>query len=295
MTLNLKTICTAVALIASVPACSASKSTPPPATATKAAASDDEIALALMEHHRFHHHGGITLFIALGLDTLGVPEDRRAAVFAVRNDLLANLEPGRLAEQAFITTLADGVSAGTIDGAAADGGIARLRAAAQDVFGRSTDALNRLHALLLPPERAALIDKVNAHWAVWQDVNAEEPGSAPHQEGHLASLQADLGLTQFEVDRIREALARQPPPPFDANQIDGEIRAFDGAFAGDRFDAKALASANDANARMVAWAAQHLASFLRAATPSLTPEQRSALADRLRGHAAHNPSAEAAQ
>jgi len=32
----------------------------------------------LMEHHRHHHHGGVTLFIAMSLDTLGVsPNSRR--------------------------------------------------------------------------------------------------------------------------------------------------------------------------------------------------------------------------
>jgi hypothetical protein len=128
---------------------------------------------------------------------------------------------------------------------------------------------------------------------VWQDVNADEAGATPHEQGHLASLQDQLALTQFEVDRIREALARQPAPAFDAGKIDAEIRAFDGAFVADRFDSKALGAADDANANMVGSAAQHLARFLKAATPSLTPEQRSALADRLRGHAAHNPSAEA--
>jgi hypothetical protein len=293
MTLNLKAIGTAAALAVSVPACSTSKGARPPATAATSSSSDDENALAFMEHHRFHHHGGVALFIALGLDALGVPEDRRAAVETIRNELLSNLVSVRLAEQTFIATLADGVAAGSIDAAAVDAAIVRLQAAAQAVFDRSADTLNRLHALLLPPERAALVGKVNAHWAVWQNVNAEEAGSIPREEGHLASLQAELGLTQFEVDRIREALTRQRPPAFDAKTIDAEIHAVDSAFVSDRFDAKALGAVDDANAHMVGWAARHLANFLQAATPSLTAEQRSALADKLRGHAAHNPSAEA--
>ena len=297
--LDLKTISAAVVLAASTAACGGSKSAPPAASAATAGSAepagsaDDEIALALMEHHRFHHHGGVTLFIALGLGTLGVPDDRRPAVDEIRKALLASLEPGRVAEQAFITTLSDGVAAGSIDGAKVDAAVAQLKTAAQTVHDRSADALNRLHALLLPSERAALVQKVNAHWAVWQNVNAEEAGDALHDEGHLASLRAELGLTQDQVDAIRAALEQHGGPAFDSKEVDAEIHAFDDAFRGDHFDAKALGAADDANARMVGWAAEHLAHFLEAATPSLTPEQRTALADKLRGHAAHDPSAEA--
>jgi hypothetical protein len=291
MTLGLKAIFLAVALAASVSACGASNSEPPPETAATEASNQDEFALALKEHHRFHHYGGLTLFIAQGLDTLDVPEDRRAAVEIIRKDLLANLEPGRVAEQAFIMTLADGVAAGNVDAATADAAITRAQAAAQNVFDRCADNLNQLHSLLTSPERVALVDKVNAHWVVWQNVNAGETGSNPHQEGDLASLQAELGLTQDEVDRIHAVLTGHPEPAFDSKKTDTEIRGFDNAFASDQFDAKALGAADDdANNHMVVWADQHLANVLRAATPSLTSEQRSLLAERLRRHAAHNPS-----
>ena len=46
---------------------------------------------------------------------------------------------------------------------------------------------------------------------------------------------------------------------------------------------------------MTSWGAAHLARFVEAATPILTPDQRASLAERLREHAAHDPSAQANQ
>src|SRR5450432_653234 len=45
-----------------------------PATNSDAApVPDDEATAGLLEHHRYHHHGGVTLFVAMSLDTLGLP------------------------------------------------------------------------------------------------------------------------------------------------------------------------------------------------------------------------------
>jgi Spy/CpxP family protein refolding chaperone len=44
---------------------------------------------------------------------------------------------------------------------------------------------------------------------------------------------------------------------------------------------------------MVAWGAAHSAHFLETVSPVLTPEQRAKLAQMLREHATHNPSAQA--
>lgn len=274
----------------------AAANTPPPATAARASDVDD-VADALMEHHRHHHHGGVTLMIALSLDTLGISSEQRTAVEKIRRDLHARMEPARAAEQRLVATLADGVAAANLDAAAVDAAIAQVTAAATSVHDASTDALNELHAALTPPERAALVDKVEAHWAVWQKANAEEQpakaeGSNPAnpERGRLALLATDLGLTQDQIGKIRANLGERMKavPRLDPREISTYLRSFGDAFRGDKFDAKVFTRANDANAHLAGWGAAHLAHFIEAVSPVLTPDQRAEFAQRLREHSAHS-------
>jgi Spy/CpxP family protein refolding chaperone len=267
---------------------------PPPATAAAATDDDDEATPGLMEHDRYHHHGGVTLLIAMSLDTLGVARDQRAAVEKIRTDLHARMEPARAAEQNLVGTLADELAAGNIDAAKVDAGVARVTAAAAAVHDAAADALNELHTVLTPPQRSALVDKVESHWAVWQKANAEDTRPANPDGGHLAILTTDLGLTPDQAERIRAGLGEgmKAVPRLDPQEIATHLRAFGDAFRGEKFDARALSTASSANARMVGWGAAHMAHFVETVTPVLTPDQRAKLAERLRGHASHNPSAE---
>jgi Spy/CpxP family protein refolding chaperone len=266
----------------------------PAASATRSAA-DEEVTADLTEHHRYHHHGGVTLFIAMSLDTLGVSPEQRAAVEKIRTDLHARLEPARTAEQTLVATLADGLTAGTIDVAKVDTGVAQVIAAASSVHESSAAALNSLHSVLTPVQRAALVDKVEAHWAIWQKANADESGSAKLDGGHLAMLATDLGLSPEQVEKIRAGLGEgmKAVPRLDPQEIEAHLQAFGDAFRSESFDANALPAASRANAHMVGWGAAHLAHFVEVASPVLTPEQRVELAEHLREHAAHDPSAQA--
>jgi Spy/CpxP family protein refolding chaperone len=264
----------------------------PPATAERS--GSDDAAAGLMEHHRHHHHGGVTLFIAMSLDTLGVSPDQRATVEAIRSDLHARMEQARAAEQDLVTTLADGLAAGSIDTAKVDVALARLTAAAGALPDASADALNRLHDALTPPQRNALVDKVRAHWAVWQKENAAELGPS-RLEGRLATLQEDLELTTAQVDRIRGVLAEETRsvPKLDEAAIAAHLRSFGDAFRSDKFDARTLTTATSANVQLVGWGGGHVARFVEAVSPVLTQDQRTTLAQELREHASHNPSAQA--
>jgi Spy/CpxP family protein refolding chaperone len=284
-----------IAAGATVGCAGSAANSPPAATASTAAAGNDDVAAGLTEHHRYHHHGGVTLFIAMSLDTLGVSPEQRAAVEKIRTDLHAQMGPARTAEQNLAVTLADGLAAGHIDRAQVDAAVARVTAAAATVHEASADALNELHAALTPPQRAALVDKVESHWAVWQKANAEEAGSANRDDGQLATLATDLGLTQDQVDKIRAGLgeAMKVAPRLDPQEISAHLRALGDAFRSEKFDAKGLPDASGANAHLVGWGASHMAHFVEAVTPVLTPDQRTKLAERLREHATHDPSAEA--
>jgi Spy/CpxP family protein refolding chaperone len=266
---------------------------PPVVAASPSGATDDEASEGLMEHHRYHHHGGVTLFIAMSLDTLGVSPEQHAAVEKTRADLYARMEQSRTAEQNLMSTLADGLAAASFDTTKVDAAVAQVAAAAAAAHDASTDALNELHAELTPPQRAALVDKVEAHWAVSQKANAEETGPVSPEGGHLANLSTELGLTADQVNRIRASLGEgmKAVPRLDSQEIAAHLRAFGDAFRGDAFDAKALTTASGANAHLASWGAAHMAHFVETVSPVLTPDQRVALAQRLREHANHDPSA----
>jgi Spy/CpxP family protein refolding chaperone len=259
----------------------------PPSAVAGASAEEEDATAGLVEHHRHHHHGGVTLLIAMSLDTLGLSPEQKPAVEKIRSDLHARMEPGRAAEQNLVATLADGLAAGTLDPVKVDAALAQLTSAAAMVHDASTDALNQLHAVLTPPQRAALVDKLEAHWSVWQKANTDEGD-------HLTQLTADLDLTPDQVDKIRasQAEAMKALPRFDPQEVAGHIHAFGDAFRAQTFDAKALTTGGPATAHMVGWGAARMAHFIESVSPVLTPDQRGKLAQMLRQHANHNPSAQ---
>lgn len=258
----------------------------PPASVAGASAEEEDATAGLLEHHRHHHHGGVTLLIAMSLDTLGLSPEQKPAVEKIRSDLHARMEPARAAEQNLVSTLADGLAGGTMDPAKVDAAVAQLTSAAAMIHDASTDALNQLHAVLTAPQRAALVDKLEAHWSVWQKANTDE-------NDRLTELTADLDLTPDQVEKIRasQAEAMKAVPRFDSQEVGAHIHAFGDAFRAPTFDAKALTTGGAATAHMVGWGGAHMAHFIESASPVLTPEQRGKLAQMLRQHAAHNPSA----
>jgi Spy/CpxP family protein refolding chaperone len=282
-----------LALLAAMAAvgCGGSTAGAPPA-ATAASASEDDTSAGLVEHHRYHHHGGVTLFIAMSLDTLGVSPEQHAAVEKIRTDLHARMESARLAEQNLLTSLADGAAAGSVDATKVDAAIVQLNVAVASVHDGSADALDALHAVLTPAQRAALVDKVESHWAVWRSANVDDPVHPAADQ--LAAFAADLDLTPDQVDRMRAALGAttKAAPQFDPQPITTHLRAFGDAFRSETFQARALTTASDANTHLVGWGAARLAHFVETVSPLLTPEQRALLAQRLREHANHNPSAQ---
>jgi Spy/CpxP family protein refolding chaperone len=228
----------------------------------------------------------VTLLIAMSLDTLGLSPEQKPVVEKLRSDLHARMEPARAAEQNLVGTLADGLAAGMLDPVKVDAAVAQLTSAAAMVHDASADALNQLHGVLTPPQRAALVDKLEAHWSVWQRANTD-------QSEHLTELAAELDLTPDQVEKIRasQAEAMKALPRFDSQEVTAHIRAFGDAFRAPAFDAKTLPTGGTATAQMVGWGAARMAHFIESVSPVLLPEQRGKLAQILRQHANHNPTA----
>ena len=259
---------------------------PPPSTV--ATAADDDVA-GLFEHHGYHHHGGVTLFIAMSLETLGVSPEQQAVVEKIRDGLYANMEGARKAEQSLVMSLADGLRASKFDSGKIDGALVKVTAAAAQVDSASADALNQLHAALTAPQRAALVDKVEAHWAVWRRVNAEEVGTGDRRGIQLSALETDLALTPDQVARINTALGDdiKSVPPLDHERVSAHLRAFGSAFQAESFDAKTVTTGHGADEQLVRWGAVHLVHVIEAIGSVLTADQRSELAEMLNMHATH--------
>lgn len=261
-------------------ASSASTPTAPPA--------DDQAASELKDHHRHHHHGGVVQFVAMSLDTLGADDAKRPQIEKLQGDLHAQMAPAREAEKNLLQTLADGVAAGAIDKGKVEANITKVTTAADAVHAASRETLNRLHAILSPAERAALVDKVQAHWEVWHQVNHEEELAGREHAGRLAGLAQELTLTPNQADKISAALhtaIASRPTQFDPKQGEAHVQAFSTAFAGDTFDAKSITS--NTGAHIAGHGAARMALFYETVAPLLTSDQRTKLAEHLREHASY--------
>ena len=279
--------------VASIAACGGGAATGTgEAKAPVSTQADDEASADVSEHHRHHHHGGIAMFIAMSLNTLGVTPEQRAAVDKIEADLFSHMEPARAAEQAVLETLADGIAAGAIDAAKVNAALAQLATASASIHDASADALNQLHAALTPEQRAALVDKVEAHWALWQRPNADEADTTPSAPagGHLRTLAKDLDLSPDQIAKIKAnlgAAVKDSPVKPDPQKVEAHLKAFGAAFRADTFDAKTLSTGGPANAHLASWGATRIALMFESVTPVLTPDQRTKLAAQVREHAEH--------
>ncbi len=259
-----------------------------PAGSTPTDEEDESIA-DLKDHHRHHHHGGFAMFVAMSLDSLGTTPEQNAAIKKIQADMYAKMQPAHDAEKNVLLALADGVAVGTIDQTKVDAAVAQTSSAASGVHDAVADSLNQLHATLTPPQRAALVDKVEAHFNVWHQANSEdEPVEKDAHGGHLGKLSKDLGLSSDQVEKIRASFKSSiaaAPVHFDAKEAEFHMKAFDAAFASDTFDAKTLTTGGPANAHIANWGATRMARFYEAVAAVLTPDQRTKLADSLRRHA----------
>ncbi len=273
---------------ATAPAGSAATSDVAPAGPV-AVDDEDESTVDLKEHHRHHHHGGFAMFIAMSLDSLGTTPEQASAIAKIQSDMHAKMQPAHEAEKNVLSVLADGVAAGNVDKGKVDAAIGQLSTAAAGVHDAVADSLNQLHAVLTPPQRAALVDKVEAHFAVWHHANAEdETADRDAHGGHLGKLAKEVGLAPDQVERIRasfKASIAGGGVHFDRKEGEAHLQAFGRAFASDTFDAKALTTGTAANAHIATWGITRTVRFYEAATPVLTADQRAKVADALRRHA----------
>jgi Spy/CpxP family protein refolding chaperone len=254
-----------------------------PAAAAAASAEEEKATAGVRSYHR-HHHGGVGMFVHMAIDTLGVPDDKKADLEKIQTDLHKSMAPVHDAEREVLTILADGVAAGKVDEGKLKPAVAKEEAAASAAHEKEAEALEKLHAALTPEQRAALVDKVNAHVEIWQKSAGEEYGNK-EKGGRLAELRDELGLSTEQEDKISDALKKDAPAKVDPAKVEAHVKAFTEAFSQDKFDAKSLTTAKEADAYVAKHGTERLVRFYSIVTPILTPEQRTKLADRLRERA----------
>lgn len=236
----------------------------------------------LIEHHRHHHHGGALLLIAMSLDTLALPPDQEQRIERLQSALVAKLRPARVAEQDLMGLLANEIEASSIDRRQVDVAIARLAAASAAVADASADDLDKLHAALTPPERVALMQKLQAHWALWKRANAGE-------HDPVATIAGELDLTPAQMEAVRSDPGLAPSAgSLHEAEIEQRLEAFAKAFTSDSFDAKSLPGRADTNRHMAEWGSTRVARFCEAASPLLNEAQRHTLVKLMREHLAHD-------
>jgi Spy/CpxP family protein refolding chaperone len=221
----------------------------------------------------------------MSIETLGVSPEQKAKLQVVQDQLKGEIEPAHQASRQLITILADGVAAGQIDQARVNAQLAVLAAAAATASDASTSALNQLHAILDTSQRAALVDKVEANWHIWRDVNHEEKAGSQERDDRLADFAQDTGLTAEQTAKLGAALTAagdDQASQVDPAEMDSYMKTFRTAFVADTFDAKALGSANQASAHVARAGAGRMAHFYEVVTPLLTPDQRTKVAGHLR-------------
>jgi hypothetical protein len=233
----------------------------------------------------------LTQFIAMSLDTLGGDDAKRVQIEKLQGELYSCLAPAGAHQQKLLTMLADGVAAGVIDKAKINATIAQS-SPAPGAEQCSISALNQLHKLLTPAERASLVDKVHAHAEVWHEVNHDIEGHGEGQHAQLERLTRDLSLTPEQVEKISAALHTALgalASKFDPKHSAAHREAFAQAFASESFDAKTVMVNPKSN--LAAHGSARMALFYETITPLLTPAQRATLAGHLREHASHQPTA----
>jgi Spy/CpxP family protein refolding chaperone len=235
----------------------------------------------------------------IGLALKDLPDltaDQKTAIEKIKGDLHAKMEPVRQANLGVETVLADGVAAGAVDRTKADAAIAQLTTAAAGMHDATADAITQLHNVLSPAQRAAIVDKITAHWTKWKDAHGQdEQGTEPKPKegGPLAHIQKELGLSDDQVAKIKASFAdgvKAAGQTHDHKEVEGHLQAFFAAFKADTFDAKTLTTENDANKHIASWGATRMARFFEAVAPVLTPDQRNQLAAKIRERASKEPS-----
>ena len=228
-------------------ASSVAVSPPAPTVAAQPVTADDSVNEALRDYHR-HHHGGLTTFISMAIDTLGLDEAKKASIEKIQSDLRAKMAPARDAEHDLLAAIADGVAAGKIDTAKVDAAVEKVATASAGIHAATADALTQLHDALAPVGAScAGRQGQGALGGLAQGQRRRRRQAARRKGGHLAKLTSSSASRPTRSTRSAPRSRTDVPvtPKTDPKAVDAHIQAFATAFVADKFDPKSLAAVGD--------------------------------------------------
>jgi Spy/CpxP family protein refolding chaperone len=244
-------------------------------------------------HPKFARHGGIASALFHGANEIALAKDQQASVDAIEEDLRSDDGVVRAAMKAFRADLVAGVRGGKLDAAKLTSDDGAIDKAISDHQAKEAAALDALHKLLTPAERATLVGAVQSkraeresHMMGWLNGKESDGGNTDWVKRRLDRLTADLALDPQQQKQAAAVLAKPSGPPNGAvlaarwEERKARVDALLTAFAADTFDAKGVdlgtmpgKTPHEAMDRMV--------EFFTALVPILHPDQRDKLATSL--------------
>lgn len=223
------------------------------------------------------------------------------SLVAAANDRHAKLSP---LHKGVMSTLADQVEKGALDEAALQAKVDEGVAAYKPINAEDRKAVERVHAILDPDQRVALVDAIEAkrHERFGKVLAAAAGAGGPPSDeamGHGPpgpfAMMHELALTPEQKVKLMDAMHAEMPMPEGGKREHGQGRARGlpgmghhgqvlAAFKSDRFVMDEVAPQGDME-KHVQKGFEHAVRFAKAALPILTAEQRATAARLLRERA----------
>ena len=222
-------------------------------------------------------HGGGKL-IEEALDEVQLRPDQKSEVEKLTAEAEKRHAPVKAAKKEFLTALADQIEKGKLDRCALAPTVMALASAGAEALPGDRAAFEQLHSILDPEQRTTFVDALRRHW---------ESLKKMHEPAALAEKMAkDLNLTESQKASMEKVLAglheiRTAEPGYAAHR-ERWAKILD-AFKGDRFALDEVAPMGDVAAHKTAHV-EHRLWAGEAILGVLTPEQRKAVADKIREH-----------
>ncbi|HEX7601732.1 MAG TPA: hypothetical protein VF316_09010 [Polyangiaceae bacterium] len=233
---------------------------------------------------------GVVKMMLVALGDVPLRADQRATIDQMAKDAEARHDGVRAAREAMMLAVADQIQAGAIDRAALQPKIDALTAAMDKARPADRAAFEKLHALLDANQRVAFVDAFQA----------PAPGHGGPGEGmdRMRKLGDELKLTDDQRAKIHELMSAEmhgdhgpggdrgprgdhgPGPGMPRGGPGGKVME---AFKGDHFVLDEVAPPPDA--KEMGKGGDRMLRLAEIALPILTPEQRTALAGKIRDHA----------
>jgi Spy/CpxP family protein refolding chaperone len=226
-----------------------------------------------------HGPPGGERLLAVALRELELSTSQRTTI----EDALTTAESASHSERpsALLAALAASVRAGQVDATDISSKFAGLHDDQKAGARAAAVAIQILHDVLTPTQRAALVDKMTTR------MGGPPPGSMPPARGHgpLGSLLATLDLTDAQTSALDDAFAAHPLP-FSADEMKVQLAAMHAemisrlqTFTSASFSATALAEPpTPADMLRGEEPAQRMATEIALVTSVLQPAQRQKLA-----------------